>query len=152
MEGLKKAIQKINFRTRNSRKVYIPIYLMIIILLGLITYIKITNKPDNPNAVYSAVLFSFLLILGTEIHRLGNLYEITATALIHKKGYFTTIAKRIEFGAISDIDIRQNIWQKIFGFGNVLIYKFSEESSLKNIDNPSLFVEYLDRNMEGRRR
>ena len=49
--------------------------------------------------------FSVALIIATEIHRFGNLYEINDKSIIHTTGYFNILSKRVEFGAISDIDI-----------------------------------------------
>lgn len=130
-------------KIRNSRKLYIPSYFMIIFFIFFLAYIKITNRPLNDVSFKLVLLFIVLVIIVTEIHRLGNLYEVNDKSVIHTKGYFSTVSKRIEFGAISDIDILQGPWQRIMKFGHVVLFKFSEGPILKNINRPKDFVDYI---------
>lgn len=141
----KKSVLKV----RNSRKIYIPLYFMIIVLLIVITYIKISGRPLDDMAFKFAMAFIIAVLIATEIHRLGNSYEIAINSVILRNGYFTIISKRIEFGAISDIDVKQNLWQRIFSYGNVQIFKFSEKSVIRNINKPFVFVNFLSKKMSG---
>jgi len=139
-------------RTRTTRKLYIPIYLMATILIATIAYIKISEKPLDPLAFYLAIGFSIICLLGTEIHRLGNHYTITDNSVVHRKGYFNIISKTMEFGAISDSDVIQNIWQRIFLYGTVEIHMYSRESRevIKNINKPFKFVAFLGKMMKAK--
>lgn len=134
-------------RVRNSRKLYLPFYVMVAILIVMVIYIKFSGRPLHNIAFKSALLFFALVIIATEIHRLGNSYELTNDSIIHKKGYFTFTSKRIEFGAISDCDVRQTLWQRLFSYGNVEVHRFSEITIIKNINNPSLFLDFLGEKM-----
>lgn len=136
-------------KVRNSRKIYIPLYFMIIVLLIVIIYIKISERPLDDIAFKFAMAFIIAFLIATELHRLGNSYEITDSSIILKHGYFTTISKRIEYGAISDIDVKQNLWQRIFLYGNIQIFKFSEKSVIRNINKPFIFVDFLSKKMSG---
>ncbi|MAG02777.1 hypothetical protein CMI42_05550 [Candidatus Pacearchaeota archaeon] len=132
-------------KIRPSRKVYIPYYLMVIFLLGVIIYVKYTERQLNDTAFWLVVIFSVGAIILTEIHRLGNSYEINERSVLHRNGYFTIVTKRTEFGSISDVDIKQNLWQRLFSYGHVHIFKFSEENPVHNIDNPHKFADFLER-------
>jgi len=136
-------------KTSNTRKLYIPLYSMVIILLGTISYIKFNNKPLSPIAFNISIIFSILIIIGTEIHRLGNSYEINNNAVIHRRGYFSIISKTIEFGAISDADIKQTLWQRIFNYGHVEIHRYSEfnKTLIKDINKPAEFQAFLQKKM-----
>jgi len=136
-------------RLSNTRKLYIPLYLMTIILLGTISYIKFNNKPLSPMAFNLSIIFSIIIIIGTEIHRLGNSYEINNNAVIHRKGYFSIISKTIEFGAISDADVKQSLWQRIFNYGHVEIHRYSEynKTIIKDINKPAEFQAFLQKKM-----
>jgi hypothetical protein len=136
-------------KTSNTRKLYIPFYIMVIILLGAVFYIKLANKPLNPIALNLSIIFAILIIIGTEIHKIGNSYEINANSVVHRKGYFSIISKTIEFGAISDADIKQNLWQRIFNFGHVEIHRYSEfnKTIIKDINNPAKFQAFLQKKM-----
>ena len=148
MKKMKKKFNKGEiFKVRNSRKLYAPFYMMIIVLLGVLVYIQYTGKPLNDMAFKMVLAFSVALIIATEIHRFGNLYEINDKSIIHTTGYFNILSKRVEFGAISDIDILQGPWQRIFKFGHITLFKFAEGPTLKNINRPKDFVNYLEEKM-----
>ena len=136
-------------KVNNSRKLYIPFYLMIIILLGATAYIKYENKPLNDIALKLVLGFCVFVFFATEIHRFGSSYEVNNHSLIHRKGYFSISSKRLEFGAISDSDVRQNIWQRLWNYGNVEVYLFSRENTtlVKDINKPYVFVEFLQKKM-----
>ncbi len=134
---------------RSTRKSYILLYLMILVIVSLFIYIKITGKPLDRNAFKLSVAFIIAILIATEIHRLGNSYEINNNSVVHRRGYFTIISKRIEFGAISDIDVRQNLWQRLLSYGDVQIFKFSEKSIIKNINRPFEFTGHLGRVIRG---
>ncbi len=143
-DGKKKRFKII--KSNNSRKLYIPFYLMLIILLGTIFYIRVNNKPLNYLALVMVIAFSVIIILGTEIHRLYNTYKITENSLIHIMGYFTKQSKRMDFNAISDFYIVQNLWQRIFSYGNIEVRLYSGDTtiSVKNINNPSQFIDIIE--------
>lgn len=136
-------------KIRTSRKLYIPFYFMVFVLISVIIFVKIYRKPLNDMALNLVLIFAIAVIIATEIHRLGNSYEINKNSVIHRKGYFKIVSKRIEYGAISDIDIEQNPWQRIFSFGNIQIFKFSEKSIIRNINKPDHFVNFLAKKMRG---
>jgi uncharacterized membrane protein YdbT with pleckstrin-like domain len=144
-------------RVRNTRKLYIPFYIMVLVLLLTIIYIKISGRFLNPLALNFSLLFSFLLIIGTEIHRLGHSYEINDHSIIHKYGYFSTVSKTMQFGAISDSDVEQDLWQRIFSYGNIEIHLYSKQNTslIKNINKPFNFVAFLQMKLKsagGRKR
>ena len=134
-------------RLRTSRKLYIPFYVMAITLVIFLGYIKFSERPLSDFSVKLVIAFVILVFIVTEIHRLGNLYEINDKSVVHTNGYFSTVSKRVEFGAISDIDILQGPWQRIIKFGHITLFKFSEGPTLKNINRPKDFVDYLQYKM-----
>lgn len=144
-------------RIRNSRKMYIPFYFMSVALIAFIIYIKYIGKPLDDLAFKMSLAFVVAVLIAVEIHRLGNSYEINDNSVIHRRGYLTIVSKRLEFGAISDSDIRQNPWQRLLSYGDVEIHLYSKENRtiIKEINNPSKFVDFLQVKMinsGGRRR
>jgi len=135
---------------RNSRKMYVPLYVMIVVLLILLIYIKISGRPLNDMALRFVLVFSVVMLLYTEIHRMGNSYEVNDSSVIHKSGYLNTVSKRAEFTAISDSDIKQNLWQRLFSYGNVEIHLYSKENKtvIRNINNPFGFLDFLQKKMD----
>ena len=131
----------------NSRKVYVIIYLMMIIVAGLIIYIKVMDLPLNKNAFIGAISFIILGILITEIHRKRISYEVTPLYLIHNKGILSRKSKKILLESIVDIDLNQKLWQRLLGYGSVEVHAASGANiiKVKNINKPGRFVDILEK-------
>lgn len=135
----KKEKKKLNhLKIKSTRKVYIPFYFMIIIILGFIFFIKITGRELNKTALILMIVFIVLILKLTEIHRFSNSYEIGDSSLICSKGILTKNIKRIDYFAISDINVHQGLLQRLLGFGDVIVslFSFDEATKIKNINNP----------------
>jgi uncharacterized membrane protein YdbT with pleckstrin-like domain len=133
---------------RNSRKLYLPVYIMIFFLFVSIAIIKINGLTLSMVAIISVAVFTILGIKITEVHRLGNKYEINPLSLIHTKGYFSTHSKRIDLDSISHMEVMQTAWQRMLNYGDIQVMMFGEEAAtLKNINRPhkiaSLFEEKM---------
>ena len=139
--------------TRNSRKLYIPVYIMIFVLFATITFIQFSGKELSLLAVQATVIFSLFIMVTTELHRINNLYEIHTNSLVHVKGILKKVTRRTDLLAVSDADISQNLWQMMLGYGNGSVRVFSQDSTMRvsNISNPSLFVEFLEDKMDKKR-
>jgi hypothetical protein len=129
----------------NTRKVYIPIYLMAILLVAAVISLKINGHELNKYALIGAGLFALASIKMTEIHRLTNKYEIGDSTLDHIQGLFSKINRKLDFFAISDLDVSQTPWQRMLNFGDVNVRLFSKESvaKIKGISNPLRFANIL---------
>ena len=129
----------------NSRKVYIPIYLMTILLITSAVYIKIEGYSLNKYAFVGVVLFALGSIKMTEIHRLTNRYEIGEATLSHVHGLFSKVNRKLDFFAISDLDVSQTPWQRMLNFGDINVRLFSKDSvaRIKGISNPVKFADTL---------
>ena len=132
-------------KTTNSRKIYLFLYLMILILIAVLIFIKITNRPLDIMALKLVAAFVIALAIATELHRVYNIYEIHDNSLIHTQGILSKHSRKIDFSAISDLYVIQNLWQRILSYGNVEVRLFSGENTtyIKNINKPSEFVEII---------
>lgn len=140
-------------KVRSSRKVYIPVYLMIFILLFTIGAIKYMGRELNSFAFRITLIFSVLCMLMTESHRFRNLYEINNSSLIHTKGILFQSTKRTDLLSVSDAEIKQNPWQRMLNYGTVEAAVFSKDSMtvMHDIDKPMEFVVFLEGKMANKR-
>ncbi len=136
--------------TRVSRKKYLPVYLMIFILLVTIGIAKVTGNTVGKPVLTIIGVFTLFGIKITEVHRLRDKYEINPKCLIFTTGYFNKNSKRVDLMAISDIDIEQTLWQRILNYGdvNVRLYSNETKTSIKEINNPSEFAQFLEEKMQ----
>lgn len=145
----KKSIEKNTLKVHNSRKIYIPVYIMIFVLIGTVIFIKYNGLKLNNYVWWVVIIFVILAIKYTEIHRFTNWYKITPDSLVHKQGILNKKIKNLDLSAISDIDIYQNFWQRMLGYGNISVRLFSEVShtEIKNINDPVKFGNILEKSI-----
>ncbi|MCF7910199.1 PH domain-containing protein [Candidatus Pacearchaeota archaeon] len=139
--------------TSNTRLIYIPLYIMVLIVLFFMLYLKVNNLPLNQTGIILGIVFIVVIFKFTELHRLSNYYEINQDALVHVRGLINKNSKNVDVFAISDIDIDQNLWQRMLGYGTVKVRLFSEDNStlVKDIKNPKEFVRVLEKVMMEKR-
>ena len=145
----KKSLKKPILVTRNSRKVYLPVYLMMFILLASIAFIKIQGLNLSLLAIISVSIFTILGFKVTEVHRLGNKYEVNPLSLIHTQGYFSTRSKRIDLDSISHMEVMQTAWQRLLNYGDIEVMMFGEKAALlKNINHPHKIATLFEEKMK----
>ncbi len=145
--------KKDTLRVNNSRKLYIPIYIMILILVLVLSFANYSGKEIDDLAFKTVIVFSIVALISTEINRHMNSYEINSQSLIHRKGIITQITKRVDLTAISDADSNQHLMQRILNYGNVSVHLFSRDGAIPvhHINNPKKFVDFLEEKMNEKR-
>ena len=154
MFGKKEKTKKYFMKVSNSRKLYLPIYFMILILIAVVIFIKYNDLNLSTPVLILVGLFIFSAIKFTELHRWRNSYEINKDSFVHNKGILNRKTRSMEFLAISDTELRQNFWQRLLNYGNVSVRLYSGESDnpAKNINNPKKFANCLQKMIHAKRR
>ena len=154
MSNKGKEEEKIFMKVSNSRKLYLPIYFMILVLIGVIIFIKYNGFPLNNLVLILVGLFILFSIKITELHRFSNSYEINQNSFVHTQGILNRKTRSMDFLAISSIEVEQNFWQRLFGYGNVSIRLYSGETDnlVKHINNPAKFAKFLREGMHLKRK
>jgi len=142
--------QKERMKFKASRKLYLPIYLMIIILIAFVVSIKFLGLPLNNLTLIGIGIFTILGISITEIHRLKDSYHITSDHVEHRSGYISRNITKILIKSITDIHAKQKAWERILGYGSIRVQSQSGANhiEIKNINNPSNFITMLEKKME----
>lgn len=149
-EGRKKDIMK----CRASRKMYLPIYFLVLVLVAAVAYIKYKGLPLNNIALILVGLFTLVSVKSVELHRFNNSYEINDHSLVHTRGILSKKSRSMDFFAVSDIEVRQTPWQRALRFGDVSVRLYSGESDspVKNINNPARFADFLRKKISAKRK
>jgi len=139
--------RKYLLKVRRSRKTYCLLYLMIISIIGLISYFYYKGNSLNSFALIISFLFIILIIKFTELHRFKDWWAITNTSIIQSTGILNKNVRDIDFSSISDLDLDQPFFKRILNYGNVNVRLFLNETSIKIIDinKPGEFIEELQR-------
>lgn len=151
----KKSDSETIMKARTSRKLYLPLYVMVFILVIVVIYLKTSGLSVNSLAFMGVLIFSIVSFLFIEVHRLRDLYEINPNSLVHSHGILNKRVKSVDFFAISDSDVSQHLFQRMFNFGNVNVRLFSGKdsaTSIKNINNPRKFARFLEESMNKKRK
>jgi membrane protein YdbS with pleckstrin-like domain len=128
----------------HSRKIYIPFYIMVAILVIFILVIVFQNKPLNLPSFVAAVIFIICIFLFTEAHRKRNSWQIAKRHVIHRHGIFARKTAKTLLETVSDIDVKQNTWERMLNFGTVTLHQYSKGGAeIKSISNPYKLLELL---------
>jgi hypothetical protein len=132
-------------KTHPSRKIYLPLYGMGLIILIIIGMIKLDGGEISSLALISSIIFILLIIKGTEIHRIYHTYIIKRDALIYINGIFNRTVQDLDLIAISDFYIKQTPLQLMLNYGDIGLKMFSRQNVviIKNINRPTYFEKQL---------
>ncbi|MCQ2420713.1 MAG: PH domain-containing protein [Clostridia bacterium] len=78
-------------------------------------------------------------------------YYLSEDRLFHQKGVFTMRMEEILLYRISDVSIKVNLWQRIFGVGSILVHssdKTTPHLELKNVKDPFVVKELIHKKVE----
>ena len=127
---------------RTSRKSFIPIYFMVIVLLIIIAYIQLKGMPLSGPLFIVAIIFIVIILKFSEVHRLLHHYDITPNALEKVEGFFVQRTKRMHYYSISNLHLSQSLWDKFLNIGTIEVAQFSEtlRTEIKKINKPKEFI------------
>ncbi|MFH1978120.1 MAG: PH domain-containing protein [Candidatus Aenigmatarchaeota archaeon] len=110
-----------------SRIGYIAKYILfLIILFGTIALI-ITNYPVPFISEFLPILYPIGIIIGLlgltilEVGMRSTKIKLEEYNIIFNKGIFSKNTTRINYKSITDVNIRQSVLQRMFGYGNLEI-------------------------------
>lgn len=132
-------------KIKRSRKMYLLIYLMNLAIILFLVYLFYKEYTLNKKAIIISIIFIIVIIKITEIHRFRNWWAITEHSLIQSTGILNKNVREVDFSSISDIDLDQPLFKRMFDYGNVNVRLFLNETSIniENINKPESFMEKL---------
>jgi uncharacterized membrane protein YdbT with pleckstrin-like domain len=117
-----------------------------ILLVALLTFI-----PYVP--AWAAVLLGLLLLLIPGYYHLRKKlirYKLTDTTVEIDSGLISRSTRNIPLRRIQDVTVSANAWQRLLGFGDVVIDNASDDGGrvvLQNINSPRHYADMLLRQM-----
>lgn len=78
-------------------------------------------------------------------------YSMSADRLFFETGLFSVTFEEIVLYRVTDISLKVNLWQRIFGVGTVLVHssdKTTPHFEIKNIKNPMIVKEMIHKQVE----
>jgi membrane protein YdbS with pleckstrin-like domain len=120
--------------------------------LGAILLVAITSAFTSLSALWAIVVGLMLFLIPAYYHIRQKLirYTLTESKLEIDAGFISRTTRNVPIRRIQDVTISSNVWQRLLGFGDVVIDNASEESGkvvLKNINTPSHYADVLLKQM-----
>jgi hypothetical protein len=140
-------------KVRRSRKSYLEIYLMILIIIGTIVYLYQTRGIFSKYALWIALFFILILVKSTELHRIKDWWGITNSSIVQSTGLLSKNLREVDFNSISDLDLNQSLFKRILNYGDVNVRLFLNETSftVKDINSPEDFIKQLQKIISDRK-
>ncbi len=117
----------------------------------------IAAKGLQVNGIW-VIIVGIVAIIGLsmpEIKRIREKCIITHESVIVKRGILNKREHQFQLSTITDVNYRQNLWQRLLGYGTLVIRSFSHagrEIYIGNIDNPkramAAISKFVDQKLE----
>ncbi len=122
--------------------------------LGALVLVAITSAflSHYISALWAVVMGLLLFLIPAYYHIRQKLisYTLTESKLEIDSGFVSRTTRNIPIRRIQDVTVSSNIWQRMLGFGDVVIDNASEEGGkvvLKNINTPNHYADALLKQM-----
>lgn len=134
---------------KRSRRSFLFEYGSGLFLVGLLGLYNFRKGHINLHLTYLVSGLALFSIISAEYARLSHKCEVTPSKLVVTDGIFKTKKRHIYIGAVSDIDVRQGLGQRILNYGMVNIKAVSgEDLKIKDIVNPKKKMIEIEEIME----
>lgn len=122
------------------------------ILGGILLYLGVVFELPVLLMFFAVSLALLLFLIPAYYHFRRNLlrYTLTDAKLEIDTGFFNRQTQFVALGKIQDVTVSANFWQRLFGYGNLVIDNASETGAtvvLKNINNPRQHADLILREM-----
>jgi uncharacterized membrane protein YdbT with pleckstrin-like domain len=127
-----------------TKKHWLPILIYPICLMIVATVLAI--KVAFLNRYFSYLVLSTVFFLLYKIlERNYNTWIVSNLRVIEETGIFTRITMECPLDKINNVSYSQNIWGRIFGFGNVVIQTAAQHGATVyyNVEHPQLLKETI---------
>jgi uncharacterized membrane protein YdbT with pleckstrin-like domain len=137
--------EQILLKVFRSRKSYFPYYLIILVIISLLGYFYYYKGGVESSVLIVSIVLGIVIIKFIEIDRIRDWWAISDTSFIESRSILNKNVREIDFNTIADIDLEQQWYKRIFGYGTVNIRKILNETSIvvRDINRPEKFINLL---------
>lgn len=132
----------------HSRKAFFLEYIMAFIALLILFTVSVKGSDVSGFIVIFAAIAAILGLAMPEVKRLRNKCIITRESVTVRSGILSRREHQFQLSTITDVNYRQNLWQRLFRYGTLIIRSFShagKEIHVGNIDNPKQAMAAISR-------
>ncbi len=146
--------RKYVLKVRRSRKSYLFLYFLVLIVLGVTGYLYFSGYNLKISSIILAICFSFLVVYTIEIFHRREWWAISESRLIHSVGILNKNVRDVDFSSISDLDIDKPLFKRMLNYGTVNVRVFLSDTSIpvRDIHDPEGFIDILEDYMAKDRR
>jgi len=124
---------------KHSRRAFFLEYTLVIIALAILLTNAIKGREMNGFLVIAIGIAALVGLIRPEIIRMREVCIITPEAVTLKKGILSKREHQFHISSITDVNYEQNVWQRIWNYGNLIIRSFSHAGKrirVGNVHNP----------------
>jgi len=132
----------------DSRKAFFLEYVMAFIAIAILFSISIKGLQVNGILIIIVGIAAILGLSMPELKRIREKCIITNESVTVKRGILNKREHQFQLSTITDVNYRQNLWQRLLRYGTLVIRSFSHagrEIYVGNIDNPKRAMAAISR-------
>ncbi len=155
-----------------GKKIKSTLFLMLIFIIGFIIYLVCKDNIVTNNSIVSGInimsILNIVLIIGivvTVIKLIIHIvlqnaqyknikYTFYKTHMIYEDNFLNQHRKNIQYANIKEVEIRRSVWDRILGYGIIVIYtnaenEYSNGLVIFSIKNPQEHYDIIDNLVHG---
>lgn len=127
-----------------GKKIKSTLFLMLIFIVGYVIYLVCKSSPAIESSVISGInvmsILNIILLIGIiftvikltihivlQIMQYRNIkYTFYETHMIYEDSFLNQHKKNIQYSNIKEVEIRRSVWDRILGYGIIVIYTNAE--------------------------
>ena len=132
----------------HSRKAFFLEYVMAFIAIAILLAISIKGLQVNGILIIIVGIAAILGLSMPEIKRIREKCIITNESVTVKRGILNKREHQFQLSTITDVNYRQNLWQRLLRYGTLVIRSFSHagrEIYAGKIDNPKMAMAAISK-------
>ena len=132
----------------HSRKAFFLEYVMAIIAIAILLAIAAKGLEVNGILIILVGIAAIAGLIMPELKRIKEKCIITNESVTVKMGILNKREHQFQLSTITDVNYRQNLWQRLLRYGTLVIRSFSHagrEIYVGNIDNPKRTMDAISK-------
>lgn len=138
--------ERILFRTKKHLIIFLVPTLVLIVCAYLSSYMAgvdvLSRLALAPWAIVAAV-WGY-----TGLNYYTSEFAVTNKRIMMREGFFTRHTNEMRLSAISQVNVDQNIFGQLMGFGMVSINAFGAFDNYSTINKPEIFQKYVNQQID----
>ncbi len=131
-------------RIMSAQRGFVHYYLLALALLGIVVYHVQNGTYIHPALLGTILSIALIGVVYPNIKRYAKYCTVAPEQIVYHEGLLHKRRKSFFVSSLTDIDVHQNLWQRIIGCGDLVVKSYEGPVVIRNISQPRETAEYVE--------